>query len=118
MLTLRPSQVVEGPDAYRVDLDLYDGNAHQTATSHFTFALTPQQHENLRWYLEDYLQYPGEPAPQIAAAIEQDLAEIGIDLFGRVFESSDAARAVWTTLRPHVDDARIEIVHGEALPLP
>ncbi len=31
------------------------------------FALSPQDGEKIRWYLEDYLQFAQDPAPQIAA---------------------------------------------------
>ena len=41
--------------------------------------------ERLRWYLEDSLEYPIDPAPKIAAQVEQRLVELGRDLFGQVF---------------------------------
>ena len=47
------------------------------ARAPFDFALTPQDHENLRWYLKDSLQHTFEPAPTIAARIEARMAEIG-----------------------------------------
>jgi hypothetical protein len=45
--------------------------------------------EGLRWYLEDYLQYPQEPAPAIARRIEGRLAEVGTELFRALFQASD-----------------------------
>jgi hypothetical protein len=81
MLTLRLTQVAEGPDQHRVDLRLEGDGAPQTAVSRFKFAVSEQDREDVRWYLEDFLQYPLDPAPTIAARIEGRMAEIGRELF-------------------------------------
>jgi len=110
MLTLRLTQFTEAEDKYRVEVALEgDGQPRQTATSRFDFKLSPQDHEDLRWYLEDYLQYPLDPAPTIAARIEQRMNGIGTDLFKAVFQSNDDARDLWATLRGQLNDARVEI---------
>jgi hypothetical protein len=110
MLTLRLTQFTETEDKYRVEVALEgDGQLRQTATSRFDFKLSPQDHEDLRWYLEDYLQYPLDPAPTIAARIEQRMNDIGTDLFKAVFQSSDDSRDLWATLRGQLNDARVEI---------
>ncbi len=58
-------------DAHSVHLAFEgDGLVRQTANATFSFALTPQDDGDLRWYLEDYLEWPHDPAPQIAARIE------------------------------------------------
>jgi hypothetical protein len=36
----------------------------------FSFALSPQEAEDVRWYLEDYRIYPVDPASKIAKRIE------------------------------------------------
>ena len=61
--------------------------------------MSEQDREDLRWYLEDHLQYPLDPAPKIAARIEGRIAEIGRDLFSRIFQSNDDARDLWATAR-------------------
>jgi hypothetical protein len=110
MLTLRLTQFTEAEDKYRVEVALEgDGQPRLTATSRFDFKLSPQDHEDLRWYLEDYLQYPLDPAPTIAARIEQRMNDIGTDLFKAVFQSSDDSRDLWATLRGQLNDARVEI---------
>ncbi len=110
MLTLRLTQFTEAEDKYRVEVALEgDGQPRQTAVSRFDFKLSPQDHEDLRWYLEDYLQYPLDPAPTIAARIEQRMHDIGTDLFKAVFQSSDDSRDLWATLRGQLNDARVEI---------
>jgi hypothetical protein len=49
----------------------------RTAESRFSFVVPDQQREDIRWYLEDFLQYPLDPAPKIAARIEKDMADLG-----------------------------------------
>ena len=72
MLILRLTQSLEGPDRHRIEIALEgDGRARQTAVSAFSFALTPQDREDVRWYLEDFLDYPFDPNPAIAARIER-----------------------------------------------
>ena len=109
--TLRLTQSTEGEDKYRVEIALEgDGLPRQTATSRFDFKLTDQDQEDIRWYLEDFLQYPHDPAPRIAARIEERMAEIGTELFMALFQSSDDARDLWATLRARLNETRVEIV--------
>ena len=112
MPTLRLTQHAESqPDHYRIQVELTgDGLPRQTATAPLTFAFSAQDQENLRWYLEDFLQYPFDPAPKIAARVEKRLAEIGVELFRAVFHADDDARDLWATLRTRLNDTRVEIV--------
>lgn len=71
----------------------------------FSFALTPQDAEDIRWYLEDYPVYPVEPAPRIAKRIEARMAEVGRELFRLVLAGS----AVWENARRRLHDTRIEV---------
>jgi hypothetical protein len=90
--TPRLSQFAEAPaDTFRVELSL-DGR--DAARAGFQFKLSEQDQEDLRWYLEDYLQCPLDPAPKIAARIEQRLTEVGAELFHKVFEA-DPRAATW-----------------------
>ena len=45
---------------YAFSIDYRDRRGH-------AFMLTDQEQEDLRWYLEEYLNYPVDPAPQIAS---------------------------------------------------
>ena len=121
MLILRLTQSSEGPDRHRIEIALEgDGRARQTAVSAFSFALTPQDREDVRWYLEDFLQYPLDPAPAIAARIERRMSAIGVELFNAIFQSNADARDLWATLRGNLNGTRVEIVAGvrEATALP
>ncbi|MEO8497669.1 MAG: CHAT domain-containing protein, partial [Planctomycetota bacterium] len=108
--TLRITQSRETSGQFRVELSLEGGGlARQTAVATFGYSLLPQQREDLRWYLEDYLQYPHAPAPTVAARIEGDLQQLGTDLFKHVFQSDDDTRDLWATLRQKLDETRVEI---------
>lgn len=117
-LQIRQHAVAEGH--HRVDIDLRGDGAPRAATSTFPFSLSPRDEEDLRWYLEDFLQYPQEPAPKIARRIEGRMAELGTDLFKRVFQSSDDAREIWSRVRERLPETRVEIVTGvtEAATIP
>jgi len=55
----------------------------------FSFTLTAQDGEDIRWYLEDYRIYPVEPTPTIAARVEKRMTEAGRELFRQVLGGSD-----------------------------
>ncbi len=78
------------------------------------FALSPQDGEKIRWYLEDYLQFDEDPAPQIAARVESLMAERGEALFRAIFEGRNDAIRLWTLVEPHLSSTRIEIISGVA----
>jgi tetratricopeptide (TPR) repeat protein len=108
---LRITQTSEKENAYCVDIELeVNGLISKRATTGFTFSLNEQEQEALRWYFEDYLLYPSDPAPRIANSIEASLADMGVKLHQDLFESSDAAREIWTTIRDWWGDTRVEIV--------
>jgi hypothetical protein len=109
--TLRLTQTVEGESQYRVEVALEGPDLpRQTATAQFAFAFDEQDRKDLRWYLEDYLQYPLDPAPTIALGVERRIAASGAELFKALFQSSDDARDLWATLRTRLDETRVEIV--------
>ncbi len=121
MALLRLTQTNTGVDSYRVEVALErKGSSRVTATSEFKFALTAQEREDMRWYFEDYLQYPIEPAPKIAGRIENRLEEIGKELFRSIFHSSEDTRDLWATVRSDIDRYRVEVVTGvqEAASIP
>ena len=95
MPTFRLTQTAVGEDLHRVEISLEgDGLARQTADVRFPFRFSDADQRDLRWYLEDYLQFPEDPAPKIAARVERRMAEMeepapytlsSITLVGRSF---------------------------------
>jgi hypothetical protein len=113
MFTLRIIQYAESqPAQYHIEIVLEGNGCRQTSTAYFAFNLTPQDLEKIRWYLEDFLEYPQDPAPIIAANIELRMTEIGVELFEKVFHANDDTRQVWEKVRHHISDTRVEIVAG------
>src|SRR5271157_650077 len=111
MSRLRITQSNGANDSYRVDLEFEeDRKPRQTATASFDFLIAEQDQDDLRWYLEDFLQFRADPARTIAARIERRMSEIGKDLFTKVFHSSDDARDLWAKLREKLDDIHVEVI--------
>jgi tetratricopeptide (TPR) repeat protein len=111
--TLRLVDRVDGT-GHVVDLALESAGARRTATARVGFELSAREREDVRWYLEDYLQYPVEPAPAIARGIEARLAELGGELFRQVFEADRNTMGLWAAVEPALADARVEVATGAA----
>ena len=120
MHTLRITQYAAEENQYKVEIALEGGPFRQTAVSEFKFALSPQDEEGIRWYLEDFPLFRHDPTPVIAARVEKRMAEIGRDLFRRVFQSGDDARDIWADFRREANSARVEFAAGvrEATAIP
>lgn len=69
----------------------------------------PHIEEGIRWYLEEFPQYPFEPAPKIARGVERDIDRVGTDLFRAAFDSNDSARALWESIRSTVSDTTFHV---------
>jgi hypothetical protein len=120
MLQLRIRQHALAEDRHQIEIDLTGDGAPRAATSMFDFRLSPQDEEDLRWYLEDFLQYPQEPAPTIARRVEGLMSEVGTKLFAGVFQANNDARDIWSRVRERLGETRIEIITGvtEAATIP
>jgi hypothetical protein len=114
MLQLRLTQHAVGEDRHRVEIALEGDGARRTAEATFSFRVSPQDEEGMRWYLEDFLQYPQAPAPMIARRVEGRLGEMGTELFQAVFQANEDARDVWSRVRERLPQTRIEIISGVA----
>lgn len=92
-----------------VDVLLEDAGLRRRASVRFGFELSAQDREDVRWYLEDYLQYPVDPAPEIARGVEARLTVLGEELFGRVFRASPETMELWFAVKGLLSDARVEV---------
>ncbi len=110
MPLLRLTQHIEQDDNFRIEIAFEDDDgSRQTAVVKFPYQFTKQDREDMRWYLEDYLQYPLDPAPKIAARVEERMEELGMELFKQVLQGNEDARDLWATLRHKLDNTRVEI---------
>ncbi len=111
MKTLRLRQTALAENRYRADLTYTaDGQAPLNAAAEFDFALSEQDERDLRWYLEDYLQNPHDPAPSIAGRIEARMKAIGEALFRDIFEANSLTTRLWAKISDSLDDLRVEVV--------
>ena len=109
MAELRISDVAAGPGGLRrVEVMWQDGPARRAAVAEFGQVPDGGDGERIRWYLEDYAEFPADPAPVIAEAAEAGLARAGTALFGAVFGSGDAA-GIWERARDRLDQVRVEV---------
>ncbi len=80
----------------------------RAAVSTFTYQVGERDAEKIRWYLEDYLEFPADPAPVVAADAETRLAELGTGLFRQVFTGKDAA-GIWAQAQARLGQVRVEV---------
>jgi len=92
----------------RVEVTWQDGPARRVAVAEFADLPGGGDGERIRWYLEDYAEFPADPAPAIAREAEARLAQAGADLFGRVFSGADAA-GIWERARDRLSEVRVEV---------
>ena len=111
MPTLRLKQYQEKENQFRVEIELEEKDKPTlTAKTKFQFELIDTDPYDMRWYLEDYLQFSlSEPTPQIAKRIENRLDDIGNELFKLVFQANDDTRERWFAIKDKLKDTRIEI---------
>lgn len=111
MSVIRLTQTTVGTNQYRVEIAIEgDGQPRSIAISEFQFGLSFQEQGDIRWYLEDFLQYDLKLEADRGAKIEQKIVEIGKELFEKVFDSNRDASDLWARLSPKINDTRIEIV--------
>src|SRR5262245_30041683 len=112
----------DAPHRYRIEIAASDipNFAPLQFSRDIVFELTPQDGERIRWYLEDYLQFDEDRAPQIAGDVEAFMADCGDGLFRSLFEGTRQADQLWTMIEPHLSTTRVEITTGitEATAIP
>jgi hypothetical protein len=106
---LRVTQTSLASGRHRVQIDLESSGLPHSATSEYAFTLGEQDREDLRWYLEDCFQCPIEPAPAIAAWVEQRMSALGGELFQQLFASSQVVLRPWARLGSELARTRVEV---------
>ena len=111
MVILRIRQDAERASGhYRLQVELDEDGLIQAADVSMTFEISQPDARDLRWYLEDYLEYPLDPAPRIAGRIENRMADIGRDLFAAVFPAGSETRDLWSVVRDRLSETRVEVI--------
>lgn len=96
-------------DPQRFRLIFEAGQRVFSAAANIPRALTPEEDESIRWYLEEYRRFPFEPATTIAKNTSAHLKQLGEQLFDQVFNSTTEGRDVWNAVDEHLETTRIEI---------
>lgn len=106
--TLRLTQTGSADNRHTITLEWLNAGPRQTANATVELEVSERDQQDIRWYLEEYAEYPFEPNPEIAARVEERMHELGKELFRRLFAESRTLR-LWADVSKHLDDTRIEI---------
>jgi len=116
VLTLRLTEYPLGGDRWRVESALDEHGDRRVVTTEFRFAVPEADRERVRWYLEDFPEYPAAPAPAVAVAVEELIARIGHDLHDAVFGGADGG-ALWSRVEDRLAEVRVEVVADASEPV-
>ena len=107
-LSIRQNVPVDGKYLIRLTLKR-PGQPELEAEATIEFALTPQEQEELRWYLEDYLQKADIVEKVQVEQIENLMKERGEQLYTKVLTDNPRTQAIWFAIREQLADLLVEI---------
>jgi len=107
VLRITDREVAEGHRRVEV-LFTPDGGMRRSSESTFEYVTDASDSERIRWYLEEYPEFPAHPAPKLAKSAETQLAVTGEGLFRKIFSPGDAA-GVWARLVDDLAGVRVEV---------
>lgn len=119
-LKIRHSRANGGGDLVAVDYDPGKGSVGFSSPVPFTFELAERDQARLRFYMEDFLSYPDEPARRIAMQVETDVARWGEEMFRQLFLGERKAQRHYEQAARYLGELRIEVPaeQGDAWVIP
>ena len=115
MTTLHIRQDASKDGHYPIRLTLQrHGQAAWEAEATIEFALTEQEQEDIRWYLEDYLQHADVVEAVTVEQVEEQMRARGEELYTKVLAANGDTQALWFSIRNDLSDLRVEIATGVA----
>ncbi len=115
MTTLHIRQDAPKDGRYPIRLTLErDGSPKFDAEANIEFALTEQEQEDIRWYLEDYLQRADVAEAVAVGQVEELMRARGEELYAKVLAANANTQALWFSIRNDLADLRVEITAGVA----
>lgn len=115
MVTLHIRQDSPKDGRYPIRLTLNRaGQPPLEAEANIEFALTAQEQEDIRWYLEDYLQRADIVEAVTVEQIEERMNARGAELYTKVLAANADTQAIWFFIRNSLADLRVEISTGVA----
>ena len=112
-LFIRQDDPVDGSYPIRLTLKR-DGQPDLEAEAKIQFALTNQEQNDLRWYLEDYLHHAGDAETIVAQQVETVINARGEELYEKVLAVNENTRALWYSIRNDLASLRVEVATGVA----
>lgn len=107
-LTIRQHAPVDGKFPIRLTLHR-PGQPELEAEAAIEFALSPQEQEELRWYLEDYLEKADIVEAIQIEQIESLIRQRGIELYEKMLEGSRDVQRIFGRVLDELADLRVEI---------
>ncbi len=115
MTTLHIRQDAPKDGHYPVRLTLKrHGQPDLEAEASIEFALTEQEQDDIRWYLEDYLQHPDVIEAVTVEQVEGRMRARGEELYTKVLAANGDTQNLWFSIRNGLADLRVEITAGVA----
>ncbi|HEX8147621.1 MAG TPA: CHAT domain-containing protein [Pyrinomonadaceae bacterium] len=115
MTTLHIRQDAPKDGHYPVRLTLKrQGRPDLEAEANIEFALAEQEQEEIRWYLEDYLQRADVAEAVTVEQVEGLMRARGEELYAKVLAANGDTQALWFSVRNDLADLRVEITTGVA----
>ncbi len=115
MTTLHIRQDAPTDGVYPIRLTLKPtGRAEMEAEARIPFALSHQEQEDLRWYLEDYLQRAESVEAVTVQQIEATMKARGEELYRVVLAANGNTQALWFSIRNDLANLRVEVTTGVA----
>ena len=112
-LHIRQGALADGQHPIRLTLKRA-GKPDLEAEATIRFELTDQEQEDLRWYLEDYLQLAETTEAVTVQQVEDLMKTRGQELYTKVLTANGDTQALWFSIRNDLADLRIEIATGIA----
>jgi tetratricopeptide (TPR) repeat protein len=115
MPTLHIRQDAPKDGRYPIRLTLKrQGQPDLEAEANIEFALTDQEQEDIRWYLEEYLLNANVTEAVTVEQVEELMRARGEELYTKVLGGSSGTQNLWGSIRNEIADLRVEITTGVA----
>lgn len=113
--TLKIRQTPAGQGRHAIQLTLRrPGQPDLAGEATIAFSLSEHEHDELRWYMEDYLQRPGAVEQVVVEQVEAMMRARGEELYRLVMAANLDTQAIWFAVRGQLAELRVEINSGVA----
>ncbi|MGC1378540.1 MAG: CHAT domain-containing protein, partial [Anaerolineales bacterium] len=112
-LHIRQNPLCAGKYPIRLTLKR-EGQPDLEGEAEIEFALTEQEQEDLRWYMEDYLQVAEATEAVQVEQIEACMKQRGAELYTKVLAANRDTQAIWFAAREGLADLQVQIAAGVA----